>query len=109
MNAGAKTFPIATSGCSTLVAPVQVSRSLPSLALTRAIVALLKLAAQISAPSDLAHWAPLARLVRGSTVSFCGIQNFPAAALGLPRFRTESTVRARKAAIWRRVTLAAGS
>src|SRR5262245_29728108 len=48
-----KTFPIATSTPKAADAPVQVSISLPSLALTLATVPLPEFATQRSAPSDL--------------------------------------------------------
>src|SRR5262249_23296409 len=109
MNAGAKTLPMATSGCSTLVAPVQVSRILPSLPRTRVTDPSLKLVAHRSLPSDLTHWAPLGRLVNARTVSFWDVQNRLSTALGPPRFRALSTVIERNFAIWRRVTLPPGS
>src|SRR5580765_3222529 len=109
MNAGARTFPIATSGCATLAAPVQVSRTLPSLARTRVIDPVLKLVAHTSAPSDLAHAAPLGRLVSPRTFAFWDVQKSLRAARRLPRLSTPSTVRDRNAAICRRETGADGS
>ena len=101
--------PIATSTPTALVAPVQVSCSLPSLARTRETELPLTFATQISAPSDLRSTGLLPTVVRPRTVEFCVVQNWSKAARRLPRSSTRSTVRERKAAICSRVTGLVGS
>src|SRR5215813_9767058 len=90
------------------VDPVQVSSSLPSLARTREIFPV-KDATQTSAPSLRIRVGPMGTVVSARAEEFCGAQDFPTAARGPPRLRAVSTVRERNAAIWRRVTVPAGS
>src|SRR5262249_22308979 len=104
-----KTRSIADSAANGNDVPVQVSRSLPSLPRTRETELPVKFGTQTSAPSQAGIWGAAPTVVKPRTVSFCGVQNLSSAARRLPRFNAPSTVRERKAAIWSRVTLPAGS
>src|SRR5262249_18754605 len=107
VNPFAKTRPIAmTIGADNSVADVHVPRSLPSEARTRDR---LEPDTQTSAPSNFVKLGLESTVVWGRTAPAFGVENCPSAARRLPRFRTASTLRERKAAIWRRLTLPAGS
>src|SRR5262245_56316489 len=101
--------PIADSTPQGSVEPVHVSSSLPSLARTRETVDSLRFVTQMSAPSKWAKTGKVPTVVRPITREFCGLQYLTTAARRLERWIVRSTVRERKAAIWRRVTLPEGS
>src|SRR5262249_17529093 len=97
-----------------LVAPVQVSSSLPSLARTRETVPPPpELATHRSAPSDSTNSAVVPTVVvprPPDELSYFGVvvQNCRSAARLLPRLSAESCVRVMNAAIWSRVTVPVG-
>src|SRR5262249_43885901 len=104
-----RTWPITARTPLPNVAPVHVSRSLPSLPRIRRTVPTTTSETQRSKPSDLTEIGPGVAVVRPRTDSFCVVQNWFRAAARLLRVRTASTDLERNAAICSRVTGLAGS
>src|SRR5262249_36156164 len=103
-----KTPSIATTAAAADGAPVHVSSSFPSLPRTRETVPLTAFGTQTSAPSQAGKTGFIPTTVPPAFPS-TRVQKRSAIARGLERRSAVSTVRERKAAICRRVTLPEGS
>ena len=105
-----KILPIARVSCPSAMSPVKLFSSLPSLARTREMTSLpADPETHRSAPSNSMNsgLSMLSVVTCIESVAWV-VQNCRIAARRLPLFNTPSTARETKAAIWRRVTLAAG-
>src|SRR5215471_7486010 len=102
------TLPIARRRSWGKSAPVHVRSTLPSLARTRETEPLAS-ETQTLVPSLWTFSGAAETVAIERAWMFCGVQKRFMAIRRLPRCRTPSTVRERNAAIWRRLTLLAGS